>query len=75
MTELRIDCSFCGKAHTDVVTMVAGPSNVFICNECVSLCQEIVFSNQVKQAVKDVLASLGRDTDKSAAPAALEPAP
>jgi hypothetical protein len=34
-------CSFCLKASKDVETMVAGPG-VFICNECVSLCDELI---------------------------------
>ena len=34
-------CSFCGKAQTEVKTLVSGPG-VFICDECVQLCQEII---------------------------------
>ncbi len=34
-------CSFCGKPQSQVKHLVAGP-NVFICNECISLCQEIM---------------------------------
>lgn len=34
-------CSFCGKGHNEVKKLIAGPS-VFICNECVSLCNEII---------------------------------
>jgi ATP-dependent Clp protease ATP-binding subunit ClpX len=34
-------CSFCGKAQTEVGTLVAGPG-VFICDECVQLCQAII---------------------------------
>ena len=34
-------CSFCGKSQEDVRTLVAGPG-VFICDECVQLCQAIV---------------------------------
>jgi hypothetical protein len=34
-------CSFCGKSQEDVRTLVAGPG-VFICDECVQLCQVIV---------------------------------
>ncbi|MBI2935378.1 MAG: ATP-dependent Clp protease ATP-binding subunit ClpX [Chloroflexi bacterium] len=35
-------CSFCGKAQTQVKRLVAGPSDVFICDECVGLCQQII---------------------------------
>jgi hypothetical protein len=34
-------CSFCGKAQTEVKTLVSGPG-VFICDECVELCWEII---------------------------------
>ena len=34
-------CSFCGKAQTEVKTLVSGPG-VFMCDECVQLCQEII---------------------------------
>jgi hypothetical protein len=34
-------CSFCGKAQTEVKTLVSGPG-VFICDECVQLCQAII---------------------------------
>lgn len=36
-----ISCSFCGKYQHEVKKLIAGP-NVFICNECVSLCTDIV---------------------------------
>jgi hypothetical protein len=34
-------CSFCGKSQHEVTNMIAGPT-VFICNECVALCTELV---------------------------------
>jgi len=34
-------CSFCGKAQTEVKTLVAGPG-VFICDECVHLCRPFI---------------------------------
>ncbi len=36
-----IRCSFCGKAKDEVNRVVAGPG-VYICNECIELCQEII---------------------------------
>src|SRR5512139_4094544 len=36
-----IKCSFCGKGQDEVKKLIAGPS-VFICNECVDLCNEII---------------------------------
>jgi len=40
---LIASCSFCGKPNTDVATLVAGPG-VYICDECVTLCQLIMES-------------------------------
>ena len=34
-------CSFCGKSQNEVRKLIAGPS-VFICNECVDLCNDII---------------------------------
>ena len=47
-------CSFCGKAQTEVRTLVAGPG-VFICDECVRLCEDVVASNAGKQKAADSL--------------------
>ena len=35
-------CSFCGKAQNGVKRLIAGPGRVFICDECVRLCQQII---------------------------------
>lgn len=37
----RIRCSFCGKAQEEVAKIIAG-ATVYICNECVGICNEIV---------------------------------
>jgi hypothetical protein len=37
----RLYCSFCGKSQHDVRKLIAGPT-VFICDECVDLCDEII---------------------------------
>ena len=36
------DCSFCGKPQDAVKRLIAGPSKIFICNECVGRCQQII---------------------------------
>ncbi len=35
-------CSFCGKSQEDVRRLIAGPGAVYICDECVELCREII---------------------------------
>ncbi|KAB2310409.1 ATP-dependent Clp protease ATP-binding subunit ClpX [Betaproteobacteria bacterium SCN2] len=45
-------CSFCGKSQHEVRKLIAGPS-VFICDECVELCNDIIREEiQQNQAVK-----------------------
>jgi ATP-dependent Clp protease ATP-binding subunit ClpX len=39
--EAALKCSFCGKGHNEVKKLIAGPT-VYICNECVDLCNEII---------------------------------
>lgn len=39
--EQNVHCSFCGKSQDEVKKIVAGPG-VYICNECVDLCQQII---------------------------------
>ena len=42
-TPKSVKCSFCGKAQDSVKKIVAGPG-VYICNECIGLCNEIIES-------------------------------
>jgi hypothetical protein len=37
-----LHCSFCGKSQHKVEKLIAGPRGVFICNECVRLCDGIL---------------------------------
>ena len=37
-----VRCSFCGKAEGQVRRMIAGPSGLYICDECIELCKEII---------------------------------
>ncbi len=41
----EIHCSFCGKPQSQVRRMIAGP-DVYICDECVALCDEIIATEQ-----------------------------
>lgn len=40
--DAELYCSFCGKSNKEVKKLVAGPSNVFICNDCVKLCSQMI---------------------------------
>jgi ATP-dependent Clp protease ATP-binding subunit ClpX len=41
-------CSFCGKSQADVKKLIAGPA-VYICNECVALCNDIIAEEVEKE--------------------------
>lgn len=54
---MQVRCSFCGKSQEQVKKIIAGP-DVFICNECVDLCKEIIdeeFSSMTMDEMIDVL--------------------
>ncbi|NDY73417.1 ATP-dependent Clp protease ATP-binding subunit ClpX [Desulfobacter hydrogenophilus] len=44
-------CSFCGKNQKEVKKLIAGPS-VYICNECIKLCGEIIEDEEKEMAVE-----------------------
>ena len=65
----RLKCSFCGKTQDQVKKLIAGP-DVYICDECVELCNEILdeefFEGKEKDAKKDEeVAQDGEDKLKS----------
>jgi len=43
-------CSFCAKPNTEVAALVAGPG-VYICDECVALCQQVISADSRPAAV------------------------
>ena len=61
----RLKCSFCGKTQDQVKKLIAGP-DVFICDECVDLCNEILdeefFEHKEKTKEKD---GKGKGSDES----------
>ena len=38
----KVRCSFCNKTQDQVRKMIAGPGNVYICDECVDICADII---------------------------------
>jgi ATP-dependent Clp protease ATP-binding subunit ClpX len=41
-SRLQYQCSFCAKSQDQVKKLIAGPGAVYICDECVDLCREII---------------------------------
>jgi ATP-dependent Clp protease ATP-binding subunit ClpX len=48
-TRGQYHCSFCGKGQEHVRRLIAGPGAVYICDECVELCREIIDEEQQPQ--------------------------
>lgn len=49
-----VRCSFCGKSQEEVRKIVAGPG-VYICNECIDLCKEIIDEEFYDDAVREFI--------------------
>ena len=49
-----VTCSFCGKSQDQVKKIVAGPG-VYICNECIDLCKEIIDEEFKEEAYQNLL--------------------
>ena len=47
----HLRCSFCGKSKESVQKFISGP-NVYICNECIALCNEILAEEEERQATE-----------------------
>ncbi|HIA17184.1 MAG TPA: AAA family ATPase, partial [Dehalococcoidia bacterium] len=45
-------CSFCGKTQAQVRRLIAGPDRVFICDECVNLCEQIIAEESPEKDTK-----------------------
>jgi ATP-dependent Clp protease ATP-binding subunit ClpX len=48
-SEEILRCSFCGKSQNEVKKLIAGPS-VYICNECIDICNEIINDDEQAEA-------------------------
>ena len=52
----QLKCSFCGKTQDQVRRLIAGP-NVYICDECVELCDEII-QEEIEETLEEDTTSL-----------------
>ena len=48
MYKRQLKCSFCGKSHKQDIKLIAGPG-VYICDECIELCVEIIDEEKVEK--------------------------
>lgn len=49
-----LHCSFCNKSQHEVRKLIAGPSSVFICDECIDLCNDIIVEES-QEAARDAV--------------------
>ena len=49
----HLRCSFCGKSKDSVRKFISGPS-VYICNECISLCNEILAEDEEREVAEAI---------------------
>ena len=47
-----LKCSFCGKSQKQVQQLIAGPQ-IYICDECVGLCNEIIEERMAENSVEE----------------------
>ena len=53
----KIRCSFCGKTQDQVRKLISGPNGVYICDECVALCNDILteeFETDSDEAIEEM---------------------
>ena len=55
-------CSFCGKSQDEVKKLIAGPS-VYICDECIQLCNEIIAEEYTQESEEDPASELLKPAD------------
>ena len=54
-TKKNAYCSFCRKSYRDVGPLVEGPGDVYICGECIELCQSILDQERRRRGVPKTL--------------------
>lgn len=68
-------CSFCGRLPSEVKKLVAG-NNVFICNECIDICTNILYSKKPEDHENDImeeeLSSSDNTSDESFSPTSIK---
>ncbi|MBR0374084.1 MAG: ATP-dependent Clp protease ATP-binding subunit ClpX [Mogibacterium sp.] len=53
-----VRCSFCGKTNSQVRRMIVGPPDIYICNECVDLCYQIINEEEQSAVLPESLGKL-----------------
>ena len=58
----NLSCSFCGKSQREVRKLIAGPT-VYICDECIGLCNDIIAEEIDREETKDTKLRIPRPSE------------
>ena len=64
-TKKNATCSFCRKSYRDVGPLVEGPGDVYICGECVELCESILDQEQRRRDPKPSFLKKGSNSTRN----------
>lgn len=56
-SDSKVKCSFCGKPQDQVKKLISGPAGVYICDECIEICNDIImdeFDDDEESATEDI---------------------
>ena len=51
----QLFCSFCGKPKELTKRLIAGPNGIYICDECIEICREVMHEDEVKESVENTV--------------------
>lgn len=54
----KIRCSFCNKTEDQVRKLIAGPSGVYICDECIDICAEIIEEEMAEEDIAEEMSAI-----------------
>ena len=63
MREGKVRCSFCHKSEDQVRKLIAGPEGVFICDECVRACNDIIFGPMLDEQPEAALEEVAQEQE------------
>lgn len=55
----EIKCSLCGKPSSEALSMVSGPDDIYICDECIAVCADAIMNDMMQRKMDD----LGSNTE------------